>query len=83
MWQLIIVGLLVVACAAYALWVLLPAAARLRLAQRLSGGPGPLAGLGRRLERAARPATAPGAGCEACPQSRIGLTSTRKPPSSG
>jgi hypothetical protein len=36
MWQAIIVGLIVLAAASYAAWVLLPAALRLRLAQRLA-----------------------------------------------
>lgn len=36
MWQKIVVGLIVLAAATYAIWALLPAQSRLRLAQRLA-----------------------------------------------
>ncbi len=71
MWQWLIVGVLVLASAAYAAWALLPTATRLRLARRLAAAPGPLARLGERLERAARPVRKSGADCDACPQSRV------------
>jgi len=80
MWQWLIVGVLVLASAAYAVWALLPAATRLRLARRLAAGPGPLAQAGQRLERAARPVPRSGADCDACPQSRVVGERRKRPP---
>jgi hypothetical protein len=63
--QLLIVALVVPACAAYAAWKLMPGGARRALAQALlRGGRRWPAGLQRRIEQAARPAT--GCGCDGC-----------------
>lgn len=83
MWQTMLVIVIVTASAAYVLWLLLTARFRARLAgwlaARLPGAAGPLAWLHAWLETKAQPA-APLTGCEACPQSRIDPTPTRKPP---
>jgi hypothetical protein len=60
MWQAVIVGLIVLAAAAYTVWALLPAALRLRVAQaigawgRQPGRPGWLARAATAVERAAK-----------------------------
>lgn len=74
MWQTATVVVLVALSAVYAVWILMPAAARARcvawLAARWDGKPGLRGRIGRRLWATARPA-APSAGCDACPQSRV------------
>jgi len=80
MWQWFLVATLVLVSAVYAAWALLPAATRLRLARRLASIPGPLAQVGARLERAARPVTKTGADCDACPQSRVANGARKRPP---
>ena len=72
MWQWAVVAVLVVLSAAYAGWALLPLATRARLARGLAAGPGPLAWIGRRLVRGARPVPKTGADCDACPLTRVG-----------
>jgi len=80
MWQQFIVAVVVVAAAAYAVWALLPAASRARLATRLARGPGPLAWLGARLGRAARTPPPTDAGCDACSGSASGSERPKGPP---
>jgi hypothetical protein len=71
MWQWLLIAPVVAFSAVYAAWKLMPASSRLRfarwLSRRLAGGPGALARLGERLERAAMPA----GGCDSCPATRL------------
>ena len=69
MWQTVVVVVIVAASAVYATWLLLPAPVRSRLAGRLAARL-PSGRLRAWLERKARP-TAPPAGCDACPQTRL------------
>jgi hypothetical protein len=80
MWQWLLVAMLVLLSAVYAAWALLPAVTRQRLARRLASIPGPLARVGERLERAARPVTRTGADCDACPHSRVDSGVRKRPP---
>ena len=61
--QTLIVALLVLACSVYAVWTLMPSAARRALATVLLRWPLPAA-IASRLRRAA--AAAPGCGCDGC-----------------
>jgi hypothetical protein len=61
--QDLIVALIVSACAGYAVWVLMPAAARRAIARRVVGWPWPEA-IGKPLRRAAQAPT--GCGCDGC-----------------
>lgn len=83
MWQTVLVIVIVTTSAAYVLGLLMTATLRARLAgwlaARLAGAAGPLARLQAWLQMKAQPA-APPTGCDACPQSRIDPTPTRKPP---
>ena len=64
--QDLLVALIVVACAVYAVWALLPMAWRRALAQRLVAAPSP-APIKRWLQQAAQPAQAGNAcGCDGC-----------------
>lgn len=78
MWQTVLVVVIVAVSAASAVWWLLPAATRARFAARLAARlpPGRLRAW---LERKARP-TAPPAGCDACPQSRVHEPRSDGPP---
>lgn len=67
-----LVGLIVIACAFYAVWTLMPSALRRALAGRLQHGPWPEP-LARALRRAAQ--RAPGCGCAA------GCSAQAMPPS--
>jgi hypothetical protein len=80
MWQQLIVAVAVLVAAAYAVWALLPATSRARLATRLARGPGLLAWLGARLGRAARTPPPTDAGCDACPGSASGRDRPQGPP---
>jgi hypothetical protein len=64
--QNLLVALIVVACAVYAVWVLLPLAWRRSLAGRLATAPWP-APIKRRLQKAAQPGNA--CGCNGCDSS--------------
>jgi hypothetical protein len=69
MWQEIVVGLIVLAAAAYAAWSLLPATLRLRLAQRLAAAaqvPGRPAWLVRATAAFERAARSRLGGCSDC-----------------
>jgi hypothetical protein len=61
--QNLLVALIVLACAVYAVWALLPSGWRRALAARLAGGPWPPA-MKRRLQQAAQPGNA--CGCSGC-----------------
>jgi antibiotic biosynthesis monooxygenase (ABM) superfamily enzyme len=68
-WQALIVGLIVLAAAAYAVWALLPAALRLRLAQGIGAWgrkPGRAAWLTRASTAVERAARARMGGCSDC-----------------
>jgi hypothetical protein len=61
--QDILVALIVGACTGYAVWVLMPAAARRGIARRVQGWPWPEA-IGKWLRRTAQAPT--GCGCDGC-----------------
>jgi len=61
--QNLLVGLIVLACAVYAVWALLPMGWRRVLARRLAATPWP-APIKRRLQQAAQPGNA--CGCNGC-----------------
>jgi len=61
--QDILVALIVGACTGYAVWVLMPAAARRAIARRVLDWPWPEA-IGKRLRRTAQAPT--GCGCNGC-----------------
>jgi hypothetical protein len=63
--QNLLVAVIVLACAVYAVWALLPMAWRRALAQRLVAAPSP-APIKRWLQRAAQPGNA--CGCNGCEQ---------------
>ena len=65
--QTLIVAVLVVACSAYALWTLMPAAARRALAIGLLRVPHLPRGITTRLQKAAQAAS--GCGCDGCDRS--------------
>jgi len=67
-WQSLIVALLVTGCSAYAVWTLMPAAARRVLAGWMLKLPLP-APLAAPFERAARAAS--GCGCDGCDRSEL------------
>jgi len=83
MWQTVLVIVIVTASAMYALWLLLTAPLRARLAgwlaARLPRSAGPPGRLHAWLEKTARP-TAPSTGCDACPQSRLHEPGSGRPP---
>jgi len=69
MWQAIVVGLIVVVAGAYTVWALLPATARLRVAQGIGAWgrrPGRAAWLGRTSAAVERAARARLGGCSDC-----------------
>jgi Family of unknown function (DUF6587) len=69
MWQVVIVGLIVVVAAAYAAWALLPAAVRLRLAEGIGAWarqPGRAGWLARAATAVERGARARLGGCSDC-----------------
>jgi len=74
-WQSLIVALLVTACSAYAMWTLMPAAARRTLAQWMLKLPLPML-LAAKVERAARATS--GCGCDGCDRSELKAKSAAK-----
>lgn len=80
--QSALVGLIVIACAVYAVWALMPSALRRALAGRLQHGPWP-APVARHLKRAASASAACGcdAGCDAAkpPQAAQPIRIHRRP----
>ena len=67
-WQSLIVALIVTACGAYAVWTLMPSAARRVVAGWMLRLPLPK-GLAAPVERAARAAS--GCGCDGCDRSEL------------
>jgi len=85
MWQAIVVGLIVVVAGAYTVWALLPATARLRVAQGIGAWgrrPGRAAWLGRTSAAVERAARARLGGCSDCGavQAKPKSPSPRQPP---
>jgi hypothetical protein len=72
--QSLIVALIVIACGAYAIWTLMPAALRRALAQRALRHSLPEL-LARPLRRAAKPAGACG-GCDSCGEDKPSAAKT-------